>query len=451
MRQLSLTLKIIIIFLVPTVAMVYFSFYFTYERYEQLQDSKKYKLSAQITKSLSNLVHNIQRERGLSAGYIVSNEKSKLSKELFEQYASTDLSYKIILQCYHDRNEIKDKIDQELGTKNSKLLIHVIQRFKNLQSIREKVLHSQINFNDEITFYTEINQELIKYIDSFVIILRKQRNDYIALSKIQKIKECAGLERAYIYHQAIANKTDQNFQEKIQYFQEQQKQHKEEFLLYASMSATIIYTDILTQKVTQKIYTLRQYHLKNSLTHKDALEWFSISTQRINMLEEILDEIIDEYVEYAETIHEQAISKLYTTAILWFFTLISLTILIYYLRKIIKKEEENLETLKIAAYTFDSHEAITITDVEGTMLKVNKGFTRITGYSSEEVIGENPRILKSMRHNNDFYKDMWEKINTKGKWAGDIYNKRKNGEIYLERLSITAIKDENNITTNYIA
>lgn len=68
---------------------------------------------------------------------------------------------------------------------------------------------------------------------------------------------------------------------------------------------------------------------------------------------------------------------------------------------------------------------MTITDVKGNILKVNRGFTRITGYAAAEVIGKNTRLLKSMKHSDEFYKEMWHKLNTVGKWSGEIFNKRK--------------------------
>jgi len=131
--------------------------------------------------------------------------------------------------------------------------------------------------------------------------------------------------------------------------------------------------------------------------------------------------------------------------------LVSMLILAYILRTLVKKEEFLIEELRISAYSFDSHEAMTITDLNGTILKVNDAFSRITGYLPSEVIGKNPRVLKSMKHSDEFYQNMWKDLHTKGRWSDEIYNKRKNGEIYLEHLSITAIKNEENITTHYIA
>ncbi len=109
------------------------------------------------------------------------------------------------------------------------------------------------------------------------------------------------------------------------------------------------------------------------------------------------------------------------------------------------------EDLRIASYAFDAQEAMTITDIHANIVKVNQAFTDITGYSAQEVIGKNPRVLQSSQHDKLFYQEMWEDLNKNGKWKGEIYNQRKNGEVYPEILSITAIKDESDTVTHYIA
>jgi diguanylate cyclase (GGDEF)-like protein/PAS domain S-box-containing protein len=82
---------------------------------------------------------------------------------------------------------------------------------------------------------------------------------------------------------------------------------------------------------------------------------------------------------------------------------------------------------------------------------VNKAFTQITGYDAEDVIGKTPRVLNSGHQNGQFYSLMWESINTTGAWKGEIWNKRKNGEIYSENLTITAVKNTDGIVMNYVA
>ena len=115
-----------------------------------------------------------------------------------------------------------------------------------------------------------------------------------------------------------------------------------------------------------------------------------------------------------------------------------------------QQRQINEESLRIAATAFDIHEGIIITDSEGSIIRVNQAFTRITGYSEDEVIGHNPRIFKSEKQDNDFYKKLWSDIETKSHWIGEIWNKRKNGETYPQQLAITAVKNKQGISTHYV-
>lgn len=96
-------------------------------------------------------------------------------------------------------------------------------------------------------------------------------------------------------------------------------------------------------------------------------------------------------------------------------------------------------------------EGIGITDPTGNILAVNQAFTEITGYSADEVVGKNTSVLQSGRHNQAFYNQLWGSLSATGRWTGEIWNQRKNGEIYPEVLSISAICDENGEVTHYVA
>lgn len=115
-------------------------------------------------------------------------------------------------------------------------------------------------------------------------------------------------------------------------------------------------------------------------------------------------------------------------------------------------ERKSLENqLRISAIAFESQEGMFVTDAHANILRVNHKFTIITGYSAEEVIGKSPCIFKSGRHDAAFYEDMWKQVNKNGVWEGEVWNVRKNGEVYPENLMITAVKDVSGIITNYVA
>jgi diguanylate cyclase (GGDEF)-like protein/PAS domain S-box-containing protein len=110
------------------------------------------------------------------------------------------------------------------------------------------------------------------------------------------------------------------------------------------------------------------------------------------------------------------------------------------------------EKLQLAQRIIESaKEGILITDSDGTIESVNRAFTELTGYPPEEAIGNNPRLLKSGKNDDEFYRRMWDSLLTKGNWEGEIWNRRKDGSAYPELLSITAIKDDSGATVKYAA
>jgi diguanylate cyclase (GGDEF)-like protein/PAS domain S-box-containing protein len=114
-----------------------------------------------------------------------------------------------------------------------------------------------------------------------------------------------------------------------------------------------------------------------------------------------------------------------------------------------KRDEEKLQ---LAASVFThAREGIMITDPDGTVIEVNDTFAEITGHCREEVIGQNPRILSSGRHDKSFYSVMWGTLTSKGHWSGEIWNRRKNGEVYAEMLTISEVRDENGNILRYVA
>ncbi len=110
------------------------------------------------------------------------------------------------------------------------------------------------------------------------------------------------------------------------------------------------------------------------------------------------------------------------------------------------------ERLRLHATAFDNaYEGMTLTDADGAILEINPAFTRITGYERSEVIGRNPRVLKSGRHDQEFYAAMWRSILGKGNWRGEIWNRGKYGDVYPELLSISAVRDDQGQISNFVA
>lgn len=116
----------------------------------------------------------------------------------------------------------------------------------------------------------------------------------------------------------------------------------------------------------------------------------------------------------------------------------------------ITERKRTEDKLRIAATAFDSENAVMVTDAKGIILQVNRAFTRLTGYAPADVLGRTPKLLQSGQHDVAFYNFMWKTISSNGKWQGEVWDRSKPGDLLPFWLSISAVKDTEGSTTNYV-
>ncbi|KXI30816.1 bifunctional diguanylate cyclase/phosphodiesterase [Paraglaciecola hydrolytica] len=117
----------------------------------------------------------------------------------------------------------------------------------------------------------------------------------------------------------------------------------------------------------------------------------------------------------------------------------------------IEKKQAQEKLTRAASVFTHAHEGIMLTDANSNIIEVNASFSRMTGYSEAEVLGKNPRLLQSKRQSPEFYVEMWDTILTHGYWRGEIWNRRKNGELYAEMLTISAVKNSAGVVQHYVS
>ncbi len=112
--------------------------------------------------------------------------------------------------------------------------------------------------------------------------------------------------------------------------------------------------------------------------------------------------------------------------------------------------QETDAALRIAATAFESQEGMVVTDADSVILRVNRAFTEITGYSEQELVGKKPNILQSGHQSAEFYREMWATLARTGCWQGEIWDQRKNGEVYPKWLAVSAVKGDDGVVTHYV-
>ncbi len=156
--------------------------------------------------------------------------------------------------------------------------------------------------------------------------------------------------------------------------------------------------------------------------------------------------------KYKQNEDESITNIIYTYSAIGIIGIIGIILTANTILKSLIRREEDLEEIIISSQVFNNTlDAIFITDKNANILRINKAFSDLTGYSEAEIIGQNPRILKSDYHNQEFYKKIWNEIQTKGFVQKEIWNRNKNGEIFVSIESITSIKDDNKNVKYYIA
>ncbi|MCX7172694.1 MAG: EAL domain-containing protein [Proteobacteria bacterium] len=147
---------------------------------------------------------------------------------------------------------------------------------------------------------------------------------------------------------------------------------------------------------------------------------------------------------WLESFIDAGLISLFSTPILYFFVFRPMTRNIAELR-------QTKDQLRVTATAFETNEAIMITDADANIIRVNRAFERITGYSENEVIGQTPRILKSGRHDEDFYSGLWQALLSTGAWTGELWDRHKKGHLYPKKATITAVKNTSGKTIQYVA
>ncbi len=632
MNNKQFKLKIFIIFFLPALALLYFSSIFVLSEYEKRQKASTFKLTTKVTLVLNKLIHNIQIERGLSAGYIAAKEILPYKDQLLEQFKKTDKAKNHLFYLIRMTSQDKKILASHIGYKIKPLFKEIIQELFKIQNIRDKILDHTIVLKKEIKYYSNINRQLIQSIKILTSIFQELRNDADAIVLLQKMKEYAGLERAYTYHLLIANRYDKIYIDKIVNLQIKQERLKEKFLLNSSLKINDIYISKSNAVLENKLNKLRKRILLQDKITIKSHEWFTLISSQIEIYNAVTIAILNHYNNNVDLNYKKSLSSLYIAMIFWSLAFIALFILFISLKNLMHNEEQyiqqldttknmyqllskindamihidnisdlyqyfarilydnshlkliwiglvdekqenilheacaaesihknfslnfkidkkkystlslaaksildksilfadkteiknrpeynnlsifnsinsiasfpinnenkligtvvifsdkehtfdeeyisvieriidelsfaiskvstqekrkkDLEALRISAYAFEAQEAMAITDAQGDIIKVNRSFCEITGYSEEEVIQKNPRLFQSGVHSKEFYEEMWQELIKNASWHGEIYNKRKNGEVFPEMLSITAIRNELGETTHYIA
>lgn len=206
-----------------------------------------------------------------------------------------------------------------------------------------------------------------------------------------------------------------------------------------------------------RIAALEKITTKLAANTRNKLDLLLRHIRRIDRIEQDMPALIRKLTRNGEDVHLSEAYRHYhdrqqqrAAAYRFFLLLATLSMLGYAVFVFLRLREKSRSLQLSASVIAHAHEGIIITNITNHIVDVNPAFTEVTGYTREEVLGKTPRLLQSGRHDARFYAGMWQSIRSTGRWSGEVWNRRKSGEVYPEWLSIITVTGEDGEITHYV-
>ncbi len=412
-----------------------YSTYLASNKYFQYNSLKELKSGIDLSRHLSRTIHEIQRERGLSSGFIASNGK-KLKKELIVQRNNTIKAInnlKVFLQN-----------DNFTNIRNIKYL-----EINYLLAIRINVDTFNINTLDAIKKYSEINDYLLKIItaNSKISRIKNITKQIEAYNNFLFAKETLGIERALgaaiLANNKFLKSQKLNFLKLITlediYF--------EKFINFSNKQTINFFKNTIKGDELNIINQIRNTIINSNISKLSKISpeyWFKNVTYRINKLQTI-DNYLENNITLSITQEQNKIfNKLILSSIFNILTIISFILLMNIIFKIMKKDRQ-------ARLLFEKYVISSTTDLKGNITYTSEAFCKISGYKQNELIGKPHNVVRSPDTPREVFKTMWQSIQDGKPWNAEIKNRKKDGSFYWVFANIEPIFDDNKNIIGYSA
>lgn len=440
--QLPLSVRFLLAFTPLVIAVAWMTFFSAAERYQVTHDLEQLERHTSLAIEAGDLINQLQRERSASTTYLERNQETRILEHLQEARAATD----------RQRTALQVKLSQPMarGANSSYLsdLRTLSHSFSDLPNIRTEVDQKAIDYSELEHYFTNRIERLNNGIGDLSTMtdnnqIGRKLNAYFILNRL---KELLGQERLIIARALIS-----------QAFTEQQRQKLITLAAWQESTLSGYHSQIAGNAsgpdlVLESPETAFRNRLINSddpttlLQESRPEEWFVQQPERAQHLTQLETRLTDAIQVETEQLLTSAREQL------WRYLIISpLTLLACLTFAVLIFQQTQLRFLLTKAVFGHTHDRITVTDNRAKIIEVNDAFTRNTGYSRQEVLGRNPNMLQSGRQSPEFYQQLWQELKDNGKWQGEIWNRRKNGEFFAELTTINAIKNRHGHIENYVS
>jgi len=429
------TIIIILIVLLLTANL----FYIKYNNYKSLSNLET---GINISIKLSDLVHELQKERGMSSGYLSSNA-TKFKQELIQQRKITDQKIK------NYKNSINKNLEKTLpqnlivALKNSDFYI------KRLFTVRDKIDKQQITAKTSIDEYSNIDDHLLS---PMIAISKRYKlailSTYMmAYTNFLHAKEQAGIERAVGTRIILShNITQQDINHYNSIIVRQQLYYKL-FKQYASKQFLKRYNNLSDNYLFKNVNTYRDIILSGNtkqINNIDVQDWFSKITNKINKLEELENFLSDEILIIIQSQRHTAWISLLQFIVYTITGLMIILLILYFIINLIIRKAK-LEDM------VDKHIILSTSTPTGIITNVSSAFCEASGYTKDELIGKPHNIIRHPDMPKELFANLWSTIQSGKIWNGIIKNRAKDGKAYIVDAHIEPIFGYKNKIIGYIA
>ncbi len=413
--------------IIPVIVLLLIVFWLTFNlldvEFKENTSLNKLKKNIYLTTEISLLIHEIQKERGMSAGFIISK--------------SLNFKQKLQIQRISTNKMLKNLED---NVYNNKPISKPIQ--KKIEYLRSSIDTLSLNTNEAVSCYTNINTELM----NIIISISKSSKfpsitqNLIAYSNFLYSKEYAGIERALgtqiISSKSINQTQINNFNSLIV----KQNLFKFLFLKYSTKDLEIKQKKFTYLEAMRKIILSAD---KKKIHELDVDKWFQANTLKIEDLKNIDNQLISKILNMLKNRLTHSQKKLFIILLLNLFFVVLFIFMLFRLLSLLKSEQ-------MLRALIDTHVIISETDLKGVITDTSKAFCHISGYSKSDLLGKSHNIIRHPDMKDNVFAGMWKTIENNKVWTGNVKNLRKDGSFYWVEAVISP-KYENGKKIGYTA
>jgi len=427
----KLLIPISILILIFTI----FVFFVVNIKYKEVTELRMVKTDIESSIMVSKLIHEIQIERGLSFGYLVS--KGRIFNEKLQKQR---LKTKVIINSFKKQVEVEEY---------NEIINNITKILDTIDMVRVKVDRLDEKPRDVLEYYSKIVNSLLqgvyqltKKIDGLEL-----REKVISYLNFLQLKEGIAIERAIGTMIILNNIT--NLDLKLQYYKQivKQEEYENSFLDIASPNIKKYYIEHIDAKCIQDIKDIENKILRSSKykpLNIDVSIWFSSISEKIDILKDVEDYITNNILKFViKKINQNSIN----TTIFLLLIIFSIILFIYTIYSIVHilKAEVKLKNI------IDKYIISSTTNHKGKIISVSSAFCKISGYDKKELIGKPHNIIRHQDTSKELFEQMWQKIQNGEQFTADIKNHKKDGGYYWVNTNIEPVFDNKGLVKSYIA